>query len=119
VDTLIAVFLTLAISYFIIQEIVRTVWPPLPRGSGAWAAIFLIAIVGFDWFDGRKAILGHPGGFLHEVLKLCLALALAIIIRSGVTSVLKAGQRNLLSALVPCVWCSLLLVLVLKLMGAW
>lgn len=118
VDVLVSVFLGIAVLYLISQE-VRPSWPPLPGGVGILAAAILVLIVGLDWFVGRRVILGHPRGFLHETLKIGLAFLLVSFIASGVRAVFEAVRRGLLATLFPVIWSTLLLVLVLKFLGAW
>ncbi len=117
-DIFVTIFLGLAVVYLISQE-VRPGWPPLPRGAGILAAAILAVVVGLDWFVGRRAILGHPHGFLHETLRVGLAFLLVSFIASGVIAVSEATRRGLLATLIPIAWSSFLLALVLKFFGAW
>lgn len=81
------------------------------------AAIVLAAILVFDWFLGRKMLLGNPVGFWHAVLKLFLDFLLIVFVGSGVTAILRS--KNIVTMLFNLVWSGGLTAGLLKLMKVW
>ena len=87
------------------------------KGVPTLAAALISGIVAADWFFGRKAILGHPGSFLHTCLKIMGIIVLFIIVGSGITEVQSSKNR---AAIVLNILIDLALIaVVLHLFGSW
>jgi hypothetical protein len=117
-DIPVIILLALALIWLMSRELsVRTRFAAIRRGTPTLSAIILGSIVALDWFVGRQAILGHPGGLTHTVLKLVLAFLLAALVASGLTAIRRS--RGVVTVLLNVAWCAGLIALDLKFLGAW
>jgi hypothetical protein len=116
-DIPMAVLLSAALIWLMLQEWKRDFGPYVPRGIPTVSSVILLLIVGIDWFFGHRGILGHPGGFFHTVFKLVLGFLLVSFVGSGLTALLMS--KNITAALFNIVWSAGLVAIVLKFMGVW
>jgi len=112
-----AVLLGLAFIWFVLQEFTGPGARPVPRGVPVISALILAAIVAIDWFAGRRAILGHPGSFFHTLFKLVLLIVIVVLLGSGLTAI--RFSMNIKAAILNLLLDVALLVLFLRLLGAW
>jgi hypothetical protein len=116
-DIPVAVLLTIAVIWLLMQE--RTESGPafVPRGVPALSATIVTSVVAVDWFAGRRGILGHPGNFLHTIFKLALVGLFISFVASGLTAIrFSPGPAKVL---ISVAWSGLLSAIALKFIGVW
>ena len=116
-DIPVTVLLGVAFIWIALQEFVGPGSQRIHRGVPIISALILATIVAVDWFVGRRAILGHPDGFVHTVFKMILSMVVIVSIGSGLTAI--RTSRNTTAIILNTVWSVALITLCLKFLGAW